>query len=150
MRELQPPIKEKKARLPSFWLWTACLLRLLNIVKNDPVDDHRTMSRKTTLTKVCSGVAEEPLPSNQHGAISESGSEGIQQEQLPLLNTTVSNGFIHHRWNGRRRRIGITIDVDQDLLGRKSQTLSYSFQNPLVGLVGNKPVNILDTEPLAS
>lgn len=52
------------------------------------------------------------LPAHEHGSVCESGTERIEQQQLPGLYTAVANGFVQNRWNCGGRCIPVAVYID--------------------------------------
>src|SRR5215210_249806 len=87
------------------------------------------------------------LPAHDARAPHEAGAERGQRHDRTRLEAALALGLLEGERDRGRRRVGDTVDVDHDLLGRQAHLGRRGLDDPHVGLVGDEQVDVLDRQP---
>ena len=82
------------------------------------------------------------LNSDQSTTPGETGSHGVENNQIPFPYPAAFKAFGQSKRNGRRRRIGLVIYRNNNFFFGKFQFLADTFNNADVCLMRQQPVDI--------
>ena len=83
---------------------------------------------------------------DQLGAPSETGAESNHQSQIAPLESSASESLIQTDRNRSRRGIAVFIHIDKKLVVTDIDTMSNSFNDPLVCLMGDDQLQVADID----
>src|SRR3546814_16254437 len=67
----------------------------------------------------------------------------LQDDEIVLLDPAVADGHVQRQRDRRRRCVGMLVDSDDDLFGRKPKLLGGGVEDALVGLVRHDQIDLV-------